>query len=102
MMGASPDPYDRLGRVEELLGEVLGRLDNPQPVQRYLSVETAAAYCGISPESVRRLLSGGKLTALRPLKGRILIDRLQLDALVQASTVTPRRGRGRHREAVSR
>ncbi len=65
---------------------------------RWLSVRTAALYAGqIDEGSIRRLISAGKLTAHRILKGRIAVDRLELDALAEAATTTPRLGRGRHR-----
>ena len=63
--------------------------------RRWLSVADASDYCGLSQESVRRLLSAGKLTGHRPVRGKILIDRLQLDAVIAASSSQPRTGRGR-------
>jgi excisionase family DNA binding protein len=61
---------------------------------RFLSVKHAADYCSVSPDSIRCLLSSGKLRALRPVKGRIVIDRAELDALVLGSDQRPRKGRG--------
>ena len=69
-------------------------LDDPHR-KRWLSVADAALYMGVSEESVRRLVAAGKLSAHRPVKGRVILDRLQCDTLVQSSTATPRRGRGR-------
>ncbi len=90
-----PDPpaidVDALaGAVAERLAELLPAL----PQKRYLTVAHAAEYADLSPDSIRSLLSSGKLTALRPVPGRVLIDRRELDALLQASTKRPRRGRG--------
>ena len=49
---------------------------------RWLSVRLAATYIGqVDESSVRRLISSGKLRAHRILRGRIAIDRLELDAL---------------------
>ena len=68
----------------------LGEKLDPLPVPlasgspRWLTIQAAADYCGLSAESIRRLLSARKLTAHRPVKGRILIDRGELDALIQA------------------
>jgi excisionase family DNA binding protein len=62
--------------------------------QRYLTVRHAAAYCDLSEDSIRSLLAGGKLTALRPVPGRAVIDRRELDALLASSTKRPRHGRG--------
>jgi hypothetical protein len=64
--------------------------------QRYLSVAHAAVYCDLSEDSIRSLLSSGKLTALRPVPGRIVIDKRELDALLTSSTRRPRRGRGQY------
>jgi excisionase family DNA binding protein len=64
--------------------------------QRYFSVADAAVYTGLSQDSIRTLLAGARLTGYRPLVGRVLIDRRELDALIQASTRAPRQGRGHH------
>jgi excisionase family DNA binding protein len=63
--------------------------------RRFLTVADAAVYTGLSQESIRRLLARGRLHALRPVRGRVLIDRHELEALVLTSTATPRTGRGR-------
>lgn len=83
-----------LASIAAKLDMLLDRVDNG-PGGRFLTVPKAAAHANLSEESIRRLLSSGKLTALRPVKGRVLIDRRQLDALVLSSTATPRTGRGR-------
>lgn len=62
--------------------------------KRFFTVKNAAAYSDLSEESIRRLLDSGQLTKLRPVKGRIVIDRKELDAYFLASTSTPRKGRG--------
>jgi excisionase family DNA binding protein len=79
----------------ESLHEKLDSLLADPGRQRWLSAEEAANYSRLSVESIRRLLSGGKLTSHRPVRGRVLVDRLELDALIQSSTATPRTGRGR-------
>jgi len=61
---------------------------------RFLSVDLAATYCSMSPVSIRRLIAGGKLNPLRPVKGRIVLDRLALEAFVLSSNQRPRKGRG--------
>ena len=66
------------------------------PVKRFLSVKNAALYCDLSEESLRRLCKQGKLTELRPVGGRIIIDRMELDAFILSCSETPRKGRGRH------
>lgn len=67
------------------------------PPKRWFGVAGSGEYCSLSEESIRRLLSSGKLTAHRPVKGKILIDRVELDALILGSTSTPRTGRGKGR-----
>ncbi len=67
---------------------------NAQPSTRFLSVQGAADYASLSDVSIRRFLSAGKLTARRPCKGKVLIDRHQIDSLVMSATTTPRTGRG--------
>ena len=66
-----------------------------EPWPRWMSIRKAAEYTSLSDVSVRRLLSAGKLTAHRPCKGKVLVDRHQLDALVVSATATPRMGRGK-------
>ena len=63
---------------------------------RFLTVLGAAAYCSLSESSVRREIAVGRLRAYRPRRGRILIDRRELDALILASDARPRTGRGFH------
>jgi len=63
--------------------------------KRWMSVASSAEYADLSDESIRRLLSSGKLTPHRPVRGKILIDRRELDSLISGSTGRPRTGRGR-------
>jgi excisionase family DNA binding protein len=70
--------------------------------KRYLSVAEAAAYSSLSPDSVRSLLASNKLTGLHPVGGRVVIDKRELDAFLQASTKRPRRGRGVYERASDR
>jgi excisionase family DNA binding protein len=67
------------------------------PAQRWLSVSSAGSYSDLSTESIRRLISAGKLIAHRPVRGKILIDKVELDALIAGATKTPRVGRGRRK-----
>lgn len=62
--------------------------------QNWLNVTNAAKYSDLGEKSIRRLLASGKLTAFRPVKGRILLCRDELDSLIRSSTSTPRTGRG--------
>ena len=65
-----------------------------RPIQRFVTIADAAIRVGVSEDSIRRLISTGKLTALRPIKGRIVLDVNQLDAHVLSSDSRPRKGRG--------
>lgn len=69
------------------------RVTELQP--RWLALEPAAAYSSLSVKSLRRLVSAGKLQAHRPVRGRIVLDRFELDAYIAGATATPRTGRGR-------
>ena len=71
-------------------------------VPRWLDVERAAVYTCLSDKSIRRLISSGKLTARRPVRGKIVLDRFQIDAYVGNCTVQPRTGRGLCRQAGGR
>ncbi len=88
---ASLESIDR--KVSELLKQT-GR-----PRQRFLSIEDAAAYTGLSTKSIRRLLSAGKLTPRNPVRRKIVLDREEIDAYVLASTPAARHGRGKPRGA---
>jgi len=62
--------------------------------QRFLTVRQAANYVGVSEDSIRSMLLSRKITARRPVGGRILICRKELESAILASTNKPRRGRG--------
>ena len=79
--------------ITDRLDEILRRLDTPD--RRWLGVASAATYCDLSSGSIRRLIASGKLTARRPVKGKVLVDRRELDGLILESTAMPRNGRGR-------
>ncbi len=89
-----PDtPFDLDALADAIAGRLAERAAETA-ARRYLTVQHAAEYADISEDSIRSLLSSGKLTALRPVPGRIVIDRRELDALLASSTRRPRRGRG--------
>ena len=62
--------------------------------RRWLGVKEAATYTGLSEGSIKSLLSSGKLTSHRPVRGRVLIDRIELDSVIASSTASIRKGRG--------
>lgn len=86
---------DLTRKLDELAAQVNRLLERDgHASRRFFNVDHAAAYADLSTESIRRLLSTGRLTALRPVPGRILVDRQQLDSLILSSTRRPRSGRG--------
>jgi excisionase family DNA binding protein len=84
--------------IESKLDRVLERLEQlrerPEASpERYLTVDGAADYAAVSAESIRRLLAAGRLTALRPVGGRVVIDRREIDSYMQSTADTrPARG----------
>jgi hypothetical protein len=82
-----------LAEIKDLLAALVAANAAKMVDARFLDVEAAAAFTSLSADSIRRLLSAGKLTALRPVKGRVVIDREQLTSLVLNSTTTLRKGR---------
>lgn len=64
--------------------------------QRWLSIKTAAKYTEHSTNSIRHLLLTGKLTAHRLTRGKILVDKEELDNVIRTSTNQLRKGRGFH------
>jgi hypothetical protein len=89
------DAPPTLETLAEKLDAVLLAVKQQSDAPRFLSIEGGAGYCSVSAESIRKLISTGRLTALRPIKGRVLIDRFELDSVVLSSTQRPRSGRGR-------
>ena len=87
----------RLSALLDLLQSEVAKA--PLSSKGFLNLQHAAEYCDLSEESLRRLCNSRKLTALRPVKGRILIDRKELDAYIRSCDQTPRTGRGRHRDS---
>jgi excisionase family DNA binding protein len=49
---------------------------------RYLNIQQAAVYCGITTWSVRRMISSGQIKAAK-MGRRLTVDRLELDELWQ-------------------
>jgi len=88
-----PEPLD-LDALADALADRLAERIGQAATQRYLTVAHAAEYTDLSADSIRSMLVSGKLTALRPVSGRVLIEKRELDAVLQASTKRPRKGRG--------
>ncbi len=83
--------------LQAILNKLDALLERSGPPRRFLSVAEAAAYSSLSDDSIRRLIERGDLTALRPMAGKILIDRDELDRLILGSTRQPTHSRGRCR-----
>ncbi|HUT10739.1 MAG TPA: excisionase family DNA-binding protein [Thermoguttaceae bacterium] len=83
---------DRLTRIADAVELLTRRLADVGP--RFLSVQGAATRASLSTDSIRRLVESGRLTALRPVRGKVLIDARELDALILSSTDRVRNGRG--------
>ncbi len=80
--------------ITDLATKLDAVLERDERWPRFLTIDLAADYCSLSVESVRRMIRSGKLKPLRPVKGRIVLDRIALDAVVTGSIQTPRTGRG--------
>lgn len=90
------DLHSKLDVVLEQLSLVLA--NGPRNQERYLTVKQAAEYAKISDKSVRRLLNRGVVRPLKPVNGKITIDREELDRYIQSSDRHPRSGRGLSRQ----
>lgn len=93
-MGSIDDQFDQINdKLDKLLQ------GDSQVEKRYLGVAAAAAYADLSETSIRRLCRSQKLTPLRAVGGKIIVDRRELDALIKSSTNNPRTGRGKPRRS---
>ena len=82
-------------RIEKLLESLQQDIHSLQlSAKGFLTIKNAAQYCDLSEETLRRLCNSNKLTALRPVNGRIVIAREELDAYIRSCDHTPRKGRG--------
>lgn len=83
---------DRLARIESLLHRLVDDQGTRWP--EWMAVATAARYTDLSEASIRRLISSGVLRAHRVLRGKISIERRELDDVIRAATGVVRHGRG--------
>ena len=60
----------------------------------FLSLKNASSYADLSEKTLRRFISAGRLQSYRPARGKILVKRKELDALIETSTKQIRKGRG--------
>src|SRR5262245_11011695 len=85
---------DPIADLTAAIRELAARVDG-QTWPRWLSVALAARYTSLSARSVRNLVAAGHVTPSRAVRGKVLIDRLQLDAALSAACgARLRRGRG--------
>ena len=84
-----------LDTIAATLGKLLDR--SQAPPQRFLRVSQAAEYAGVAVKTIRRLLATGRLHTYRPVRGRVVIDRQELDQLI----LTSANARPRRRKATS-
>lgn len=90
-MDAEPSLVDQIrAAVRADLAALIARAG-----RRWMTIKAGARHSSLSPVTIRRLLKAGKLTAHRPVRGRVLVDRQQLDNLIATSTTELRKGRGR-------
>ena len=85
----------RIRAIDAKLNKLLRKTRNADC--RFVGIADAARRADLSPESIRRLISAGKLTAFRPVRGRVVVDVRALDSFVLNATAQPRIGRGRTR-----
>jgi len=85
--------------IHERLDAIAARLDalvegGALGPPRFLTIGSAARHVDLSADSIRRLIEGGRLRAYRPVRGRVVVDRQELQDLILSSTTRPRNGRG--------
>lgn len=71
----TPDTAAALATIEAKIDALLEQRTEIKPTSRFITVSRAAEYADLSQESIRRLLASGRLTALRPVRGRVLVGR---------------------------
>ncbi len=58
-------------------------------IKRFFTIAEASAYCGLSQQTIRKKLDSRELKKYQPTEsGRpVLIDRVELDAMIESSGV---------------
>ncbi len=80
--------------ISAQIAELAKRVEAGAVQPRFFGLQGAERYAGLSVKSLRRLIATGDIVPLRPIKGKLLIDKVQLDAVILSSTLEPRKGRG--------
>ena len=99
-LGGGERDSDLLASIASQLELIARRLAEPAP--RFLGMEAAGAYSGLSADSIRRLVQAGKLAGYRPVPGRVVVDREELERFVLSATTRVRQGRGQSRRGGSK
>jgi hypothetical protein len=98
MIGPVAPPLHNIADLAAAIRELLDRIDG-QTWPRWLSVEGSARYASLGEKSIRNLVADGTLTPSRTVRGKLLIDRNQLDAALLAGCGRQlRKGRGIRRK----
>lgn len=71
---------DRLGRLEEMVTDLLYLNKQILGQDEVFSVNDAAEYLGVSPRTVRRRLDRGQYKNISPPKSKVLIKKSDLGA----------------------
>lgn len=87
---------EAIAAIGDAVNRLLDRVDAaPAQWGRFLTLSDAERYCGVSTKTLRRMIAAGKLVALHPVKGRVVVDRLNLDsAILETAMKRFRTGRG--------
>lgn len=72
--------------INELAADVRALVERveSQTWPRWLSVSQAAVYASLGEKSIRNLISSNVIVPSRTVRGKLLIDRMQLDAALLA------------------
>ena len=86
----SPDAATDAQTLSVLLDEVralrAGLASDRHIWPRWMDLETASTYCSLSVKSLRRSIASGRIKAHKLVPGKLLLDRRELDAVIQAMT----------------
>lgn len=83
-----------IAELSNAVRDLAGRIDG-QTWPRWLDVATAARYCSLGEKSVRNLVANGSIHPSRTVRGKLLIDRHELDGALTAGCGRQlRKGRG--------
>jgi hypothetical protein len=96
LMPDAPTLEETVAAIGDAVGRLLERVDAaPAQWGRFLKLDDAERYSGVSIKTLRRMIAAGKLVPLHPVKGRVVVDRLNLDAAILETAMKRfRNGRG--------